>query len=747
MVISSRLRVVAATKEALVRLSSHVSPSSRPHQSYGEQGVREAAAAACRQTRTWACRDTGAVRDGMMRQGAVAYGTRALTTPRRSLVVHLGTGNGSGQHRSHSSRTEGKGGKGFGFGRYVLVGTVVCGGGAGAYVLSEGATARSEARVAKEEWMKLRDRIEREVGEGEHVSIWQALPRMVHLGVLFFPLMSLSVPTLAITWCEDNSPFFRRTMGWAGNWMRSLWLLVLRLSLERSGAAFIKWGQWAATRPDIFPRSMCTSMQSLHDAVPPHAWHYTEDSLKRMYNVEDIGEVFEEFVQKPIGSGSIAQVYRAKIKGVGPSDSADGWVAVKVRHPGVERQLLTDFALLKGLGDVLHSVPQLQWLGLKESLKQFEHTLGVQVRLDFEAANLDLFNANFRACPQVTTIFPSPRSNCPSGRKHVSDDVLVESFESGHSVSSYCAAAAAQALVTASRASRQALTNHGNVDLVRRVSSRLKEAAEDVQLAVANAVDDEKYRVLEARETVQPLNMACARHVVQTGKETYLQMLLVDNFIHADMHPGNIIVRMTPGAYLPTLVLIDAGMVDVMGPIEQDNFIGLFKAMGSGNGEVAAGYLLKFSKSQDDADAEGFTRHIKQLFNQKCRGFGTDVDVGEVLQGILDALRRYKVRVDGNYATSVVNLLCVEGVAAALDPSYNLLDESETLLYAHTMLGRERLAWCMAVMAPILSAARNLRTMAEQSSSKASTRQLLRSRDSWSEKTATFREKPATFRH
>lgn len=32
---------------------------------------------------------------------------------------------------------------------------------------------------------------------------------------------------------------------------------------------------------------------------------------------------------------------------------------------------------------------------------------------------------------------------------------------------------------------------------------------------------------------VVPLSPVAARHVVQTGKETYLQMLLVDNFIHA----------------------------------------------------------------------------------------------------------------------------------------------------------------------------------------------------------------------
>ncbi len=174
--------------------------------------------------------------------------------------------------------------------------------------------------------------------------------------------------------------------------------------------------------------------------MPPHAWKHTEEAIKKMYGVDRIEDVFEVCDQKPIGSGSIAQVYKAKFVG------ADGWYAVKVRHPGVEKQLLTDFALLKWFGDIIDSVESLRWMGLKESLVQFEHTLGVQVRLDFEAANLDLFNANFKACPHVTTSFPSPKLRCDKWGRHVSEDVLVESFEEGHSVAAYCAAAAAESV-------------------------------------------------------------------------------------------------------------------------------------------------------------------------------------------------------------------------------------------------------------------------------------------------------------
>ena len=47
--------------------------------------------------------------------------------------------------------------------------------------------------------------------------------------------------------------------------------------------------------------------------------------------------------------------------------------------------------------------------------------------------------------------------------------------------------------------------------------------------------------------------------IADTGMRLYLQMLLKDNFIHADLHPGNILVRMVdeqgeevlPSAFLP----------------------------------------------------------------------------------------------------------------------------------------------------------------------------------------------------
>eukprot|EP00960_Hanusia_phi_P061119 764741-Hanusia_phi.AAC.1 len=70
---------------------------------------------------------------------------------------------------------------------------------------------------------------------------------------------------------------------------------LLRKTLELSGAAFIKlvnsrkcikpltlerrWGQWAATRPDIFPKEMCDHLKALHASVPPHSFEHTRHVL------------------------------------------------------------------------------------------------------------------------------------------------------------------------------------------------------------------------------------------------------------------------------------------------------------------------------------------------------------------------------------------------------------------------------------------------------------------------------------
>jgi ubiquinone biosynthesis protein len=116
--------------------------------------------------------------------------------------------------------------------------------------------------------------------------------------------------------------------------------------LEGLGGVFIKVGQQLSQRPDILPPAYCDELQyflkDIGDKIPLSA---VEAAIKRRTG-KPISETFLDFVPEPIGSASVACVYKAYL-------FTGEEVAVKVRRPGIEKQFTAD---LKGLKWILHLV-------------------------------------------------------------------------------------------------------------------------------------------------------------------------------------------------------------------------------------------------------------------------------------------------------------------------------------------------------------------------------------------------------
>ena len=115
---------------------------------------------------------------------------------------------------------------------------------------------------------------------------------------------------------------------------RTAWADSLRSKLERAGPAFIKWGQWAATRLDLFPPDLCASLERLHAAAPAHPRRLTVAEVRAAFGVDSLDELFEGFPEQPLASGSIGQVYRARLSAAGAARARlppGTVVAVKVR--------------------------------------------------------------------------------------------------------------------------------------------------------------------------------------------------------------------------------------------------------------------------------------------------------------------------------------------------------------------------------------------------------------------------------
>ena len=115
--------------------------------------------------------------------------------------------------------------------------------------------------------------------------------------------------------------------------------------------------------------------------------------------------------------------------------------------------------------------------------------------------------------------------------------------------------------------------------------------------------------------------------MVSRGEDLYLKMLLLDNLMHADLHPGNILLRRARRYSRNSLALLDVGMVARLTRREADAFIGFLNAMGAGDGAAAARCVLRFSDSQACTTREEFEADMSDLFRRRCRGYGTGIQL------------------------------------------------------------------------------------------------------------------------
>jgi len=255
-----------------------------------------------------------------------------------------------------------------------------------------------------------------------------------------------------------------------------------------TSAAFIKWGQWAATRSDMFPDLLCQELEQLQNSAPEHPWSFSEKMMESSLGLpkDSLMDVFDNFIQKPLASGSIAQVYKAQLDGKP--------VAIKIRHPRVAQLIDMDFRIMTAFARICDWIPALSWLHIRESVEQFSHTMAAQAHLQVEAHHLEILNHNFRRWSHVK--FPYPI--------YASSAVIIETFEPGAVVSDVLDA-------------YDDLANGGGTG---------------GSVVVEEEEESEKHVQDEGRKSASDLiPVDTAKFIVANGLGLYLKMLLVDNLM------------------------------------------------------------------------------------------------------------------------------------------------------------------------------------------------------------------------
>ena len=88
---------------------------------------------------------------------------------------------------------------------------------------------------------------------------------------------------------------------------KKAWWRLLLFACERTGSTFIKLGQLASTRRDLFDEEFCVIFSKLHSQTQHHSWYWTKQKLKKAFG-KNWKKIFARIDREPVGSGCIAQV-------------------------------------------------------------------------------------------------------------------------------------------------------------------------------------------------------------------------------------------------------------------------------------------------------------------------------------------------------------------------------------------------------------------------------------------------------
>ncbi|GFH55515.1 hypothetical protein CTEN210_11991 [Chaetoceros tenuissimus] len=425
-----------------------------------------------------------------------------------------------------------------------------------------------------------------------------------------------------------------------------MWRYTL-YSIQKLGPAFVKISQWAATRRDIFPPSLCDQLSTLHDANFLHSWKYTHKVLKEAVGKEyhlciDGRQGQSCALDKPtlvldptqvIGSGSVAQVYKATLL----SKSSKQDVAIKVLHPNIQTKIERDLNLMKRIAELLHSLPikYLQMMNLPHVQENFAEVMRAQIDLQIESNHLLQFRENFDSDKEGKISFPKPI--------YANECVLVEEYVDSLPISAYMP--------------------HTNED-----------------------EDNELHRI-RRKEIAAPL------------LRSFLKMVFMDNYIHSDLHNGNIKVRKTqiktPTGKMKekyTIVFLDCGIVTQLSENDRRNLRDLIKAVILNNGQEAGRLMVERAKyetcSQVEGGIEQFSKGVGEIVSdfhdRRKEGLTLGaVRIGALLARVLDLCRVHGVEIDPAMSNVVMSTLVLEGLGRSLDPDTNLFDVALPFVLGH----------------------------------------------------------------
>ena len=348
------------------------------------------------------------------------------------------------------------------------------------------------------------------------------------------------------------------------------------------GATFIKLGQIAATRPDLFPEGVTRGLARLQDDVPAASLVDVRDVLDAELSPEARAR-FRSIEETPVAAASVAQVHRGVLD--------DGTVvAIKIQRREAASQIDRDLSLLRLFAGIVELVPRMRFLSVVGAVERFGDALARQLDFVLEAANNRRIAKNFAG---------DPRIRCP----RLFDDL----------------------------SGRRVLT-------------------------------------MEFVDGVRPTDVTEDRPAVAVaGFRCIAKMVFLDGFVHADMHPGNLLFTKDGRIFL-----IDTGLVAEIAEDLRKPWVETFVAVAMRDGKRAAELFYGHAPMVDGTDFAAFSTDIQAHLSAMHGKPLSELEVSGAVGGAMAILRRHGVQADPIFTVVNLAMLVAEGIGKQLDPSFDV---------------------------------------------------------------------------
>jgi aarF domain-containing kinase len=425
-------------------------------------------------------------------------------------------------------------------------------------------------------------------------------------------------------------------------------------SLNLLGPFFIKFGQWMSTRPDLFTEELIAKLESLQSSVDaPYDVNKVNEFLEEMYGKEFIKKM--QYNSLPIGSGSVGTVFRGNMT--------------------VEILVEDDISL---------------WQELKDYLNLLIGGTVVQKSKHVEERNIPI---------AIKTIHPMCKEIVETDM-----EILTMFAEYLDSYKTFKMLAFGETLKKFSQVMNSQLNLNNEGRNLRTFSKNFKDEPNIIfpqyigssnDILIESYIDGIQLKEIIGNEKYKDVYEKVSMNIL----DSVIKMFFTDNFIHGDLHPGNLLVDLSD-RNSPKICILDSGITY--------NFLNKNTHQKIAN----IAFLLMLHKGYDaglllvEQELQEKLKMLKQYYNSTnfnmpidkelqnayefCKGVEEIVEdckkenVFKNASNYTDKLLRFakksNIKLDSDFLQLLLALKVVEGIFLSLTPEMTMINSGIKLL-------------------------------------------------------------------